>query len=204
MKKLLFGLILLISNLTFAQFEWISGTIEFKDGTAIEGLIKLPGYSKNIFAFNGKERVRFKRDKESQKEKFGPDVVKKISFMKRGSYAYVKTAYKISLFKEEIIDGEVKLYSREITGTTPGSSFGGAGGSAPIYTVGTSYSYREFYIKKEGVVAELFISTRGNKYFRKKSIALFGDCTQIVEAMENKRYEKVDIIEVVELYNDCK
>ncbi len=205
MKKVLYISLLLISNMAIAQFYWTSGTIHFKDGSFKSGLVKIPRYSKNIFSFNGKEMVRYKLDKETKKVKFGPDVVDLIEFLDYGTYVYVQTAYKLSLFKEIVSEGKAKLYSREISGSSPGMYQPGAVGSVGGWTGGHSYNFTEYFVKLfSDAHAEPYGNNRGERHFRKRSIEFFSACEALVEDLSNKKYKKENLIEVVEAYNACE
>ncbi len=207
MKKLLYISFLFIFSISFAQHSWMNGTIYFKDGSEQTGQIKIPHYNKNIFSFNGKERIRFRKDRKSEKFKFGPDVVEKIVFGDHSTYVYLETTYKTSLFKEVIVEGRAKLYSRKAEISNGGGNHHhghGGFGSTVHWDAGTSSTFTDYFILLDSAdKAVHYIGNRGDRFFRNKSKELFENCQELVSDLKNKRYGKSDIFAVVEIYNEC-
>ncbi|MBC8755290.1 hypothetical protein H2O64_11435 [Kordia sp. YSTF-M3] len=206
MKNILFILCLCFSLQTFAQYDWTEGTLYLKDGTVKEGLIKFPKVSKDLIAFNGKQKVRFKKSKKEKKEKFDHTQVAKIVFTYADSetaiYQYIAVSEKMYQLFKVITEGNITLYARTVSYTT----------SSAVFFPGTlqpvTYDFNdfdEFYILKKGEkIALPLITMRISRSFKKRALEYFADCPRVVAKLKDKSYREQDVRTVVRAYNYCK
>jgi len=204
MKKLLFFLCFFVSIHSFGQHDWTEGTLYLKNGTVKKGLIKFPQISKDLIAFNGKQKVKFKVNKKATQEKYDHNTVTKIEFVNSDEnidiYEYVPvTKRKYQLFKR-IVSGKATLYGRIVTQTDrthiPGRIM-------PVHV--NIENYDEFYVIREGEkIASPLITTKIFSSFRRKAMKYFADCPRLVEKLKNKSYTEKNIEHIVVVYNNCK
>lgn len=204
MKKVIFLLCMFIGLQTFAQHNWTEGTIYLQNGTAKKGLIKFPRVSKDLIAFNGKQKVRFKKNRKAKKEKYDYTQVDKIVFTPSETeteiYEYIPVSKKKYQLFKRIVNGDAMLYARSVSYTT-----------ATAYHPGTLqpilYNFNdfdEFYVWKKGEkIASPLITIRISRSFKKRAMEYFADCPSLVNKLEDRTYRKENIKEVVTIYNNC-
>ncbi len=158
--------------------------------------------SKNLIAFNGKEKVSYRPNRKSKKVKYGAEQVKMVIFKNSDS----ETAYfeyipilenKKGLF-QVITSGKATLYARSVSVT----SASGPAGGFQIYSFN---NFNEFYVIREGEeLASPMITARLSRSFKKRAMEFFSDCPKVVLKLENRIYKKEDIKSVVDEFNQCQ
>src|SRR5690606_37218060 len=96
-----------------AQYDWTEGTIYLQNGKVYQGKLKLPMHSAGLEIGNNK--VKFRKDKDSKKEKFKEEDIQKIILVNwEGDEMEFRlmplNKNKKSLF-HIIVDDETKLYA---------------------------------------------------------------------------------------------
>lgn len=185
-----------------AQYNWTNGQLVLENGEILEGQIKIPMVSKNLIAFNGKEKVSYRPNRKSKKVKYGAEQVKMVIFKNSDS----ETAYfeyipilenKKGLF-QVITSGKATLYARSVSVT----SASGPAGGFQIYSFN---NFNEFYVIREGEeLASPMITARLSRSFKKRAMEFFSDCPKVVLKLENRIYKKEDIKSVVDEFNQCQ
>lgn len=202
MKLIPLSLFILLSSVCYSQYNWTNGQLVLNNGETLNGQIKIPMVSKNLIAFNGKEKVSYRINRKSKKVKYGAEQVKMLIFKNSDS----ETAYfeyipilenKKGLF-QVITSGKASLYARSVSVT---SASGPAGG----FQVYSFNNFNEFYVIRDGEeLASPMITARISRSFKKRAMEYFSDCSALVAKLENKTYQKEDIKEVMEEYNRCQ
>lgn len=219
-KITLLLLINLMATLGYAQYDWTKGILVLKNGDTLVGEIELPMISKNLIAFNGEEKVKFRKDRKSEKVKYDETQVRKVIFKNSDTeiayFEYVKLSETDKGLFKVITAGKVTLYARSVSVSSGnymhGGGFGGFNGGGfnggGFNGVGMwSYSYsdfNEFYALKDSeTIASPLITAGISRSFKKRAIDYFYDCPKLVSQLENSTYKKDDIKEVVNFYNKC-
>jgi len=205
MKKILCLLCIFLSTYAFSQHSWTEGTLYLKNGTVKTGLLKFPQVSKDLIAFNGKQKVKFKKNKKAKKQKYDHKQVDKVVFSfpdsDEATYVYIAVAKKKYELFEKIVEGKATLYARSVSYTrTVGHDFMT---NQPVFYDFNDYD--EFYVKKESEnIASPLITLRISRSFKKRAMEYFANCPGLVAKLKDKTYRKEDIKEVVTIYNNCK
>jgi hypothetical protein len=207
-KITLLLLINLTVTLSYGQYDWTEGSLVLKNGDTLIGQIELPMISKNIIAFNGEEKVKFRKDRKSEKVKYDETQVAKVIFKNSDTeiayFEYVKLSEKEKGLFKVITVGKVTLYARSVSVSSGNYMYGGGfnGGGMWAY----SYSdFNEFYALKDSeTIASPLITAGIPRSFKKRAIEYFYDCPTLVSKLENGIYLKDDIREVVNFYNKCQ
>ncbi|WAC02125.1 hypothetical protein N7U66_20505 [Lacinutrix neustonica] len=211
--KLKFTLLLLTfsMSLSFAQYSWTKGELILKNGTTLTGLIKLPTVSKDLIAFNGKEKVKFKTDKKAKAQKFEETQVNQIVFRNSDTetaiFEYIPISKKRTGIFKIITKGKATLYAKNVSvNNSSGPAYmGGVNGGTPMYYMYSYADFDEFYVLRENEeIASPLITIRPSRSFRHRAKEYFADCTSVVLKLKNKDYRKEDIKEMVEAYNNCQ
>ena len=180
---------------TFAN-NWHEGKLVLKNKDTLKGLVKFQDISKNITGFSLSNKVKFKENETSKKDKFKR---KKIDYFEviNNSGEKVKYTYKkvklqgLKLLKIEE-EGKVSLYTDKYSYWT----------SEPVdmYKSGIS-----IYVQKEGEkkVNDLFLPNAFSS-FKKNAKKYFADCASLVQGLENGKYKRKDFREIVKIYNSCQ
>lgn len=188
------------------QFRWAEGTVYLKNGIIKEGLVKLDRVSKDIIAFNGKQRVKFKSQKKAKKEKYDHTQVEKVIFHNLDEESVEFVYVQISDKKHELftkkVEGKADLYVRTVRYTTCWEANDVE--DIPMYLEGGENM--EYYVLREGEkIASPLITVRFfSKSFTKRAVAYFSDCPALVEKLESKSIRGKQIEEVVTIYNNCQ
>ncbi|MDC0177379.1 hypothetical protein OAJ14_04435 [Polaribacter sp.] len=108
---------LLTISLTYGQYDWTKGKLVLKNGDTLKGQIKLPMISKNLVAFNGKEKVKYRKNRKSKKIKYDETKVEKVIFrnsdIEIAFFEYIQTSKKKKgLFK--VISSGKQHYMQEV------------------------------------------------------------------------------------------
>jgi hypothetical protein len=194
----------MIAMTSYGQYDWTQGQLILKNADTLVGEIRLPMISKNLIAINGEEKISFRKDRKSEKIKYGESQVDKVIFKNSDSevayFEYINLFdTKKGLFKI-ITKGKANLYARNVS-MTSGSymNYGGFSGGMSIYS---SSALNEFYILRENEsAASPLVTARISRSFNKRAVEYFSDCPSLVSKLEADIYGKNDILKVVEEYN---
>lgn len=200
---------LLLTAISYGQYDWTKGELVLKNGDTLKGQIKLPMISKNLIAINGKENVKYRKNRKSKKVKYDETKVKKVIFRNSDTevafFEYIQTSKnKKGLFKV-ISSGKATLYARSvsITSSTPMYMAGPNGGTWNHWNYSFN-DFNEFYVLKENEkIALPLVTARVSRSFKKRAMEYFSDCSSVVKKLDKRIYIKNDIKEVVEEYNNC-
>ncbi|MFT7386058.1 MAG: hypothetical protein ACI82E_000817, partial [Nonlabens sp.] len=172
------------------------------------------------FNFGGTEKVRFRTERKSKKQKYKIQEVDNILFTvtfkervngERIEKTEVKTYVPVLIrkskrndylgFMQEVVVGGVSLYGRTVTQNN-GSFMVGTGGSiaAPIY-IGNWSEHNQLWVCREGEEAELINHVSLFKGFKKRAAEYFEDCPSLTAKLEGRGLKKSDLKEIVEFYN---
>ncbi|WP_040280539.1 hypothetical protein [Psychroserpens damuponensis] len=199
MKIFLLFLFILVPTTIFAENSikaldaYEEATIHFHDGTSIRGYAKI--------TFNSS--VKFKVTEDREPEAWTELMIKGVTFHRAIDdidFLYVKLEkVKTPLLLEVIELGEISIFvdvsSNWISANHSTNETG------MLHTVtsiqNTTYS---FFLKKES--EKEAIRLFGIFNFKKKAIKFFENCPQIVDRLNEKKYKRGNIIEMVYYYND--
>lgn len=200
----------LLTFVSYGQYNWTKGELVLKNGDTLKGQIKLPIISKNLITINGKEKVKYRKNRKSKNIKYDENQVMKVIFRNSDTeiafFEYIQTSKnKKGLFKI-ISSGKASLYARSvsITNSTPMYMAGPNGGTWNQWNYSFN-DFNEFYVLKENEkIASPLITARISRSFKKRAMEYFSDCSSVVSKLDEKIYIKDDIKEVVDEYNACK
>lgn len=170
----------------------------FKNGTVLNGLGKLKGAA----------CVKFRKNKKTKAKKYHFKDLESVQLYNGDSrityvYLLVKKKNKQKVL-EEVIVGDISLYKMVSHGTHApmGVGFGAAAGGMGI-TMGTSFTIKNYYLRKKGEKEVTHITSTDlfSKNFKKAATAYFKDCPYLVEKIATKAYRKRDIRAIIEFYN---
>jgi hypothetical protein len=195
--------ILLFVSLVFISYnlkaQKTRAILTFKDGTIIEGFGGL----------KGKTYVNFKKNKESEIEKYHFDKLdnmKIYSFGDLNTYVFKKIkGEKNARIFEELYKGKVSLL-RIIYKTNTNTGVGFPTGDATNIGFGTGNISHNYYVQRKNENEVTSLGTIGlfTKKFRKITSEYFKDCESLIEKIKSKEYTQRDIRVIVEYYNnDC-
>ncbi len=198
-KFLLF--LFLSASLSYGQYRWTNGQLVLKNGEILVGQIKLPMISKNLIAFNGKEKVKYRKKRKSKINKFDETQVKSVIFRRSDSeityFEYIPISDNKKGLFQVITSGKATLYARSVSVTSASAPAGG-------FQVYSFNNFNEFYVLREGEeLASPMITARLSRSFKKRAMDYFSDCSGLVAKLESKSFNKEDIKKVVEEYNNC-
>jgi hypothetical protein len=203
-KITLLLLINMIAMASYGQYDWTQGQLILKNADTLVGEIRLPMISKNLVAINGEEKISFRKDRKSEKIKYGESQVDRVIFKNSDSevayFEYINLSdTKKGLFKI-ITKGKANLYARNVSMTSSSyMNYGSVSGGMWNYS---SSAYNEFYILRENESAGSPLVTAGiSRSFNKRAIEYFSDCPSLVSKLEANIYGKNDILKVVQEYN---
>lgn len=194
-------IVMFTSIFAHAQYDdWSTGEIYLKDGTVLNGLVRFPYIQKDM-PFSGKEKLRYKTERNKPSKKISAKDIDKvlltISYSKKVKGKRVKKERQsifISIsrnkknskfgFAELVVDGPVKLVRRAV--------FNSSGQRMETLTESLFVRADEMAIPFN--YAEL-------KSFKKRAIAYFEDCPELILKIENDVFRKKDLVEIAEFYN---
>ncbi|MBZ4035099.1 hypothetical protein K6T82_10000 [Flavobacterium sp. 17A] len=187
--KLTFKLLLLLFiNLGFAQ-EYREASIIFKDGSSIKGY----GGIKN-------NTIYFKVQPEDKADKWSYDFAKGLTFGGYGfseKYEYIEFEHSKPKLLEVVEEGNVNLYRHAkeyYLGRDPNLSVA----KLPSDEDKVWEMTEAFYVKRKSepyaTDIEFSFNLRAKKYF--------GDCKKVVEKINNKKFTKKNIKDMVFFYNE--
>jgi hypothetical protein len=194
----------MIAMASYGQYDWTQGQLILKNADTLVGEIRLPMISKNLVAINGEEKISFRKDRKSEKIKYGESQVDRVIFKNSDSevayFEYINLSdTKKGLFKI-ITKGKANLYARNVSMTSSSyMNYGSVSGGMLNYS---SSAYNEFYILRENESAGSPLVTAGiSRSFNKRAIEYFSDCPSLVSKLEANIYGKNDVLKVVQEYN---
>ncbi|MEH6538142.1 MAG: hypothetical protein V7719_17205 [Psychroserpens sp.] len=202
MTRSLIILILMFSSIiASAQYDdWSAGEVYLKDGKVLMGLVRFP-YVENNMPFSGKERLRYKteRNKPSKKIK-AKDVDKvllKVVYSEKVKGKRIKKerdAIFIAIsrnkkntkfgFAELVVDGPLKLVRRAVSNNS--------GNRMELIT-------ESLFVKDEGMAIPFNYAEI--KSFKKRAKAYFEDCPVLVSKIDNDQFNRKNLIEIAQFYN---
>ena len=201
---------LLLTAISYGQYDWTKGELVLKNGDTLKGQIKLPMISKNLIAINGKEKVKYRKNRKSKKTKYDENQVRKVIFRNSDTevayFEFIQTSEnKKGLFKV-ISSGKATLYARSVSITNSAPMYmGGPNGGTWNHWNYSFSDFNEFYVLKEDEkIASPLITARISRSFKKRAMEYFSDCPNLVSKLDEKIYVKDDIKEVVDEYNECE
>ncbi|MAO16549.1 MAG: hypothetical protein CMH44_06685 [Muricauda sp.] len=199
----------LIYMLWFLCTPLICGTLQaqgkkveliMEDGTAMKGYAKF--YTKS-FSYRANENERFKRFKMLDFETI------RVFLENNDTKTYKRI--KINDHKKPkmlilLVEGPVSLYLEEKQIYSSGYGAGlGVSGNAGQSVGGSSYSYSRLYLKRNKKENATHMSSTSKKKFKAFIKNYFKDCTDLVMKVEEGKYSKKELKEIVEFYNnECK
>ncbi len=202
--------ILFLFTLTMTYAGWEEGTVHLKSGEILTGWIKLPAAKENFTRISRSQSILFRSTKKGEKVKYDHDQVKFVQPNESVRHVYIPIKSRHALCKEYISEGKVKLYAKwvEKTRTNPNAyNMDGAMSSKALANPNgyiNEFEYDEYFLWFEGEKkAVKYFDTRGEKKFRKVSIEFFKNCPILVKDLQDKKYRKDQIKDVVKAYNDC-
>ena len=185
------------------------GELVLKNRDTLKGQIKLPMISKNLVAINGKEKIKYRKNRKYKKTKYDENQVRKVIFRNSDTevayFEFIQTSEKKKGLFKVISSGKATLYARSvsITNSTPMYMGGPNGGTWNHWNYSFS-DFNEFYVLKEDEkIASPLITARISRSFKKRAMEYFFDCPNLVSKLDKRIYVKDDIKDVVDEYNAC-
>lgn len=180
------------SALSLDAYE--DATIHFHDGTSIRGFGKITNTS----------TIKFKITEDGKPDVWTELMLKGITLHREPEdidFLYIKLKKVRTPKLLEVIElGEISIFvdvsSYWVPTGIPNENVPGFG-AMPSFHKNTSYG---FFLKKENESEAIRLFGIFN--FRKKAMTFFENCTQIVERLKERKYNRGDIIEMVYYYND--
>jgi len=176
-------------------------TLYFKDGTSLKGLAK--------FTIFGNE-IKFRKEKGSERIIYDSQKIDKILIRKNDRdvmYQYKIIKNKNNPILLELIEaGKVTLYrdlKHRYSQGVPIADARGNWSSNP--SGGTYYTISNYYVSKDNEDFVFHLGSKGSffsKNFKKAASNYFKDCSVLVDKIQNKKFRKRDIVEIVEFYNE--
>lgn len=204
------------SIICHGQYEWTEAYVILKNGESHYGQAKLIQRE----TLNFYEKLIFRKDKESKTIKYRTREIEEVMFtiykhefaddaVYRSStdvfFVPVLTHTERNLkqynLMQEIVSGDVSLYSRNIINNTSSTVFGN-NNSLPIHTSIKSDEEQELWLAKTDAVAMKLSSGIIRSILKKKLLRYFDDCPAISEDINsNDLVDREDIEELVIKYN---
>ena len=200
---------LLLTAISYGQYDWTNGELVLKNGDTLKGQIKLPMISKNLIAFNGKEKVKYRKNRKSKKAKYDENQVRKVIFRNSDTevayFEFILTSEKKKGLFKVISSGKATLYARSVSITNSTPMYMGAPNGGTWNHWNYSFSdFNEFYVLKENEkIANPLITARISRSFKKRAMEYFSDCPNLVSKLDERIFVKDDIKDVVDEYNEC-
>lgn len=209
MKKFLLLTLVLISTSVFAENPtkaakaidaYEEATIHFHDGTSIRGFGKI-----TVTSF-----IKFKTTEDGKPDTWTELMLKGITLHRPLydiDFLYIEVEHRKTTRLLEVIElGEVSIFAEASSTVLPFTVFFNLGGSGPLIdnNLGFSNNYNQevsfdLYVKKENEEAINFSTVFK---FKKVATAFFKNCPQIVDRLNERKYKRRHIIEMVYYYND--
>jgi len=219
MRSTLFIIGFLFSSLVYSQYSWTPAVVTLKNGSVLTGEAKIPQVGA-AFNFGGTEKVKFRTERKSKKQKYkiqeAANILFTVTFNERVNGERIEnTAFETYVpvliskrkrkdylgFMQEVVVGGVSLYGRTVTQNNGAWMPGAAGTIAvPIYT-GNWSQHNQLWVCRDGKEAELINHVSLFKGFKKRAAEYFEDCPSLVTQLEGRDLKKSDLKEIVEFYN---
>jgi hypothetical protein len=177
MYKLLFFLLLFVTNLTFAQKNKATGFIININGDTIKGHFKLGMPATNSL------KIQFQSEKETEMRPYVPFALKKWKldtepyYNESKYFTYADGGQAYGVFMKALITGEVSYYQY----FNPSSELG----------------LNEFFLEKGGKLTLI----KTSKYYNQLA-DYFKDATELSEKIKNKKFKKSQTAQIVQAYNE--
>jgi hypothetical protein len=209
---------MLLSFSANAQYGWTNAKVYLKNSEVLNGEAKIPmmGAGMNL----NKEILKYRIDNKDKVSKYKPEEVDSIVFTtehknkvdkKEVKEIRLKTFVPVFLnkkksrlgFVEILVDGKLKLAARTVIINSGGNS-----SNITINVNGNNKlqddymgNHNQIMILKDGERPEVFYKDTSEKFFRKRIMKYFKNCTSLVAKIENKLFKKEDVQDVVAHYN---
>jgi len=230
-KKIIFILAVFIYATSFGQAElrpnpYAMGHIILKKGnTTLKGYIKL-NHSEWDVRF--KDSIKQRKSRKVKYKNIAKIIIDTDSSNPREFYYMKSNRTKFLNFVEKVYSNKISIYTKssdELSAfyagfdrrtahewmndmryeTSTHSSFNFFGSFNMNFGIDIEIPSTDYFLLKEGEQKIIYIGTEGNlirKGFKKFAIAYFNDCSILVEKLENKEYELLNLPEVIEYYNN--
>lgn len=176
MKKFLSGIFLAVMfGTVYSQTEYVPGYIILEEGDSIGGEIKVN--RKKMYQLN--EKVYFKIS-EADKKSYRPNKVKEFG-LEGDRYISIKVNDEDSYFLKLVSNGIIKLYEQKVI----------------ILAMNKEVEKSDYYVQKDKQELTLLKSNR----FKKQMEELIYDHEELMQEVEDKKYEFDDVVKVVQSYN---
>jgi len=195
-------LLLFTTPILFAQ-KYLDGSITFKDGKVVKGLVEYPSNFKTA-------SISFKENEAAKEQEFASENLKSVSVKESGQdFEFHRGTY----YEELTFRGKVESKERWMVVLVkgPATLYTVAGKSVKIKNGKLSFTNREvvtYYIKREpekvatDIAANMAGMTAGlNEDFRDRASKYFQDYPELVKKINNDKLKISDIYNVVEEYN---
>ncbi len=188
-KKIVFSILFAVTITSFCFAQTQEATLHFYDGTSVDG------YG-SIFQ---NYKIKFKVSLEDEPDVWTGLIVSGITFhgfeydIKFG-YLHAKSHKRYPLLLEVLTEGEVTLYASINRKTF----FQPINDDAIIPQSTVSYPIIKYYVKRDD--EELGTKLKGR--FKKCILSYFGECSGIIEGIDNHEFHWATMIDLVNYYND--
>lgn len=197
MKKTILLILVFFCLKSYSQYY--KAEVTFLDGTSKNGIARI-----NIL----NDKILFKNDEESKKEKYNHKNVSKLVLIKDSishSFRYKKTLGRrapklLQVIKE---NDKLSLYA-VVTESNFLHSYGLLGALATTLVDANKIDYEYYIVKNNSTKAQFFGNTKltSKKRFKEIVRKRLKECLIIIEKVENKEFTVKNIPEIVEYYNN--
>ncbi|MCV2484927.1 hypothetical protein OD917_08340 [Flavobacterium sp. SH_e] len=188
MKLILQLLFVFFINLGFSQ-DYREASIIFNDSSSIQGFAEIKDNA-----------IYFKVKQEDKADKWSYDFAKGLVFSAYGyseKYEYVEFEHSKPKLLQVVEEGNVNLY-RDAKIYFKGGNTNFGANNLPTNTGGSWEMSEAFYVKRK---TELYV-TDIKFSFNLRAKKYFGDCKKVIEKIDNKKFTKKNIKDMVFFYNE--
>ena len=198
MKKYVLIFFLFVTGFGYSQTQ--EATLYFKDGTSWKGYAKIVSRD-----FDSNYKIKFRFNKDDKAEIWGDLMLKGVTFHGfemdlKYEYHRIKENQRYPLLLEIVTEGNVTMYAdvyKERVNNLSQSNFND--GLFPFNGFNTHESTKTvIYFKREN--EEYVTKLKGR--FKKSVISYFGNCSGLIEGIDNHEFRRATLLEMVEYYND--
>lgn len=215
MKKLLFLFLLFVPfQFTKAQNEFLSGyqsesTIYLKDGSFVEGLVKL---DKKGFDYDSYDVIKFKKNSESKKIVYDYSSVERVFLNDIEGEEVILDYISSDKYKHPqllllVIEDDLSLYQtfqyNYIRNSFYPSDYHLTNRTKNEHT--QSLADISYFIKKENSSKAKFCLTSkltSKKKFRQSITEYLDTCPELIEKINNRQFQPKDLLQIVDFFND--
>lgn len=197
--------LMICANDSYAQ-KFLNGSIVFKDGKVLKGLVEYPSNFKTA-------KISFKENEAATEQEFVSEEIKKVSVKDNGQeFEFDRGTY----YEELTFRGKVESKERWMVVLIRGAAtlYTVAAKSVKIKEGKLSFTNRDvvsYYVKRDSekiatdIAANMAGITAGlNEDFRDRASKYFQDYPELVKKINNEKLKVDDIFMVVEEYNKWK